>query len=83
VPGFLLAAALFAQSGGRMEFEDRNNFEIQRMVDRILEIATNGLEWARSENLKGWIRNTILWNGGQGIKTMRGISSRNYTAAHK
>jgi hypothetical protein len=30
-----------------MEFEDRNNFEIQRMVDRILEIATNGLEWAR------------------------------------
>ena len=30
-----------------MEFEDRNNFEIQRMVDLILEIATNGLEWAR------------------------------------
>ena len=30
-----------------MEFEDRNNFEIQRMVDRILEIAANGLEWAR------------------------------------
>ena len=30
-----------------MEFEDRNNFEIQRMVDLILEVATNGLEWAR------------------------------------
>ena len=30
-----------------MEFADRNNFEIQRMVDLILEIATNGLEWAR------------------------------------
>jgi hypothetical protein len=30
-----------------MEFEDRNTFEIQRMVDLILDIATNGLEWAR------------------------------------
>ena len=30
-----------------MEFEDRNNCEIQRMVDLILEIATNGLAWAR------------------------------------
>ena len=30
-----------------MEFQDRNNFEIQRMVDLILEIATNGLKWAR------------------------------------
>jgi hypothetical protein len=30
-----------------MEFEDRNNFELQRMVDQILEIAANGLEWAR------------------------------------
>jgi len=30
-----------------LEFEDRNNFEIQRMVNFILEIATNGLEWAR------------------------------------
>jgi hypothetical protein len=30
-----------------MEFEDRNNFEIQRMVDHILEVAANGLEWAR------------------------------------
>src|SRR5262249_3257056 len=34
-------------SGGRMEFEDRNHFEIQRMVDLILETAANGLEWAR------------------------------------
>jgi hypothetical protein len=30
-----------------MEFEDRNNIEIQKMVDLVLEIATNGLEWAR------------------------------------
>src|SRR5262249_47026477 len=30
-----------------------------------------------SENLNGWIRNEILLNGGQGINTMRGISSRN------
>jgi len=30
-----------------LEFEDRNRFEIQRMVDRILDVATNGLEWAR------------------------------------
>ena len=30
-----------------MEFEDRNNFETQRMVDQILAIATNGLDWAR------------------------------------
>jgi hypothetical protein len=30
-----------------LEFQDRNNFEIQRMVDLILEIATNGLKWAR------------------------------------
>ena len=32
-----------------MEFEDRNHFEIQRMVDLILEIATNGLAWARQQ----------------------------------
>jgi len=30
-----------------MEFEDRNTAEIQRMVDLILETATNGLAWAR------------------------------------
>jgi hypothetical protein len=30
-----------------MEFEQRNEFEIQKMVDAILEIATNGLQWAR------------------------------------
>jgi len=29
-----------------LEFQDRNNFEIQRMVNLILEIATNGLKWA-------------------------------------
>jgi hypothetical protein len=31
-----------------MEFEHRNNFEIQRMVDLIAETATNGLAWARA-----------------------------------
>jgi hypothetical protein len=31
-----------------MEFGERNNFEIQRMVDLILETATNGLAWARA-----------------------------------
>jgi hypothetical protein len=31
-----------------MEFEDRSNFEIQKMVDLILETAANGLEWARA-----------------------------------
>jgi hypothetical protein len=30
-----------------LQFEDRNNVEIQRMVDLILETATNGLKWAR------------------------------------
>jgi hypothetical protein len=30
-----------------MEFEDRNHVEIKRMVDLILEIAANGLAWAR------------------------------------
>jgi hypothetical protein len=30
-----------------MEFEDRNHVEIQSMADGILEIATNGLAWAR------------------------------------
>jgi hypothetical protein len=31
-----------------MEFEDRNKREIQRMVDLILETATNGLAWGRA-----------------------------------
>ena len=30
-----------------MEFEYRNSSEIQRVVDHILEIAANGLNWAR------------------------------------
>jgi hypothetical protein len=30
-----------------MEFDDRNSLEIQRNVDHILEIAANGLRWAR------------------------------------
>jgi hypothetical protein len=61
-----------------MEFEDRNNLEIQRMVDLILEIATNGLEWARQrefERLDHKERHFVEW--GQAIKTMRSISSRN------
>jgi hypothetical protein len=43
-----MAARFFYQSGGMMEFEDRNNREIQKMVDLILETATNGLAWARA-----------------------------------
>ena len=35
-----------------MEFEERNNSEIQRMVDGILQIAKNGLEWARAQESK-------------------------------
>jgi hypothetical protein len=46
------SAALFSQSGGRMEFEDRNNSEIQRMVDLILETATNGLAWAQAREFE-------------------------------
>lgn len=30
-----------------MEFADRNEIEIQKMVDQILAIAANGLKWAR------------------------------------
>jgi hypothetical protein len=50
-----------------MEFEDRNNFEIQRMVDLILGIATNGLEWARkreSERLDHEERDFVEWGPG-------------------
>jgi hypothetical protein len=39
--------AFSPQSGDSMEFEDRNSFEIQKVVEHILAIATNGLEWAR------------------------------------
>ena len=49
-----------------MEFEDRNNFEIQRMVDLILEVATNGLALARereSERLDQE-RDFIEWGPG-------------------
>jgi hypothetical protein len=35
-----------------MEFEDRNNVEIQRMVDLIVETATNGLAWAREREVE-------------------------------
>ena len=50
-----------------MEFEDRNNYEIQRMVDLILEIATNGLTWARereSERLDQE-RDFVEWGAGR------------------
>jgi hypothetical protein len=50
-----------------MEFEDRNNFEIQRMVDLILEIATNGLEWARErefQRLDHEERDFVEWGPG-------------------
>jgi hypothetical protein len=49
-----------------LEFQDRNNFEIQRMVDLILEIATNGLKWARereSERLDQE-RDSVEWGPG-------------------
>jgi len=49
-----------------MEFEDRNNFEIQKMVDRILEIATNGLKWAR-ERESEWLdqeQDFVEWGPG-------------------
>jgi hypothetical protein len=49
-----------------MEFADRNNLEIQRMVDRILEIATNGLVWAR-ERESEWLdqeRDLVEWGPG-------------------
>src|SRR5215471_8692650 len=35
-----------------MEFEDRNHFEIQRMVDLILETSANGLDWARAREFE-------------------------------
>ena len=49
-----------------MEFGDRNNFEIQQMVDHILEIATNGLEWARERETEQLDeeRNFVEWGPG-------------------
>src|SRR5215468_12746358 len=49
-----------------MEFEDRNNFEIQQIVDHILEIATNGLEWARERETEQLDeeRNFVEWGPG-------------------
>ncbi|HLH31076.1 MAG TPA: hypothetical protein VKY31_07720 [Terriglobia bacterium] len=32
-----------------MEFADRNEVEIQGIVDQILQIAANGLKWARQQ----------------------------------
>jgi hypothetical protein len=60
-----------------MEFEDRNNREIQRVVDSIVEIATNGLEWARERESERLDQERDFVEWGQGIKTMRAISSRN------
>jgi hypothetical protein len=60
-----------------MEFEDRNNFEIQRMVDLILETATNGLAWARAREFERLDHEEDFVEWGPGDKTMSGISSRN------
>src|SRR5262249_11395569 len=47
VPAYNWQARFSLSQEAELEFQDRNNFEIQRMVDLILEIATNGLKWAR------------------------------------
>jgi hypothetical protein len=50
-----------------MEFEQRNEFEIQRMVDHIVEIAANGLKWARereSTRLDQEERDFVEWGPG-------------------
>ena len=55
-----------------MEFEDRNNFEIQRMVDLILEIATNGLEWARERESERLDQERDFVEWGRGDKNDEG-----------
>jgi hypothetical protein len=47
VPASIWQPPLSLSQEAELEFEDRNSFEIQRMVDLTLEIATNGLAWAR------------------------------------
>ena len=43
-----------------LEFQDRNKFEIQRMVDLILETATNGLKWARDRESERLDQDEVL-----------------------
>ena len=49
-----------------MEFKDRNNSEIQRMVDLILETAANGLTWARERECERLDReaDSVEWGPG-------------------
>jgi len=75
--GFQLAAALSLSQEAELEFQDRNNFEIQRMVDLILEIATSGLKWARERESERLDQEQDFVEWGHGTKTMRDISSRN------
>ena len=51
-----------------MEFEDRNNSEIQRIVDHILEIAANGLNWARGRESERLDREEDVIEWGPGDK---------------
>ena len=55
-----------------MEFEDRNHFEIQRMVDLILEIATNGLAWARKREAERLDQEQDFVESGPGDKNDEG-----------
>ena len=49
-----------------MEFQDRNNREIQAMVDLIIETATNGLTWAREREAERLDReeDSVEWGPG-------------------
>jgi hypothetical protein len=51
-----------------MEFQDRNNREIQRMVDLIIETATNGLSWAREREAERLDREEDFVEWGPGDK---------------
>jgi hypothetical protein len=55
-----------------MEFEDRNNIEIQKMVDVILGIATNGLEWARQRESERLNQEEDIVEWGPGDKNDEG-----------
>jgi hypothetical protein len=55
-----------------MEFEDRNNVEIQKVVDLILEIATNGLEWARKREAERLDKEQDFVEWGPGDKNDEG-----------
>ena len=55
-----------SRTATELEFQDRNNFEIQRMVDLILEIVTNGLKWAveRESERLDQERDFVEWGPG-------------------